>query len=158
MNWYAILHFLHLTIAAVWIGAAIANDLLHRRLRSVSDPGARVALAQCGTAVTRKLELHGAILMPILGFLMLAVGPGFAIFQTGAWFHLKLTAALVLIAVSLLSVSKQLEVARAAEAGGVELQRRLAAYFKLRLVGLLAILAILYSVIPGLMRHALTVS
>jgi len=157
VNWYAIVHWLHLTLAAVWIGGAVSNDLLHRRLKTTADPAVRAALAQFGAVVTRKLELHGAILMPILGFLMLALpsGPGFAIFRSGAWFHLKLSAALVLIAVSLVAVGKQHAIAAAAEAGGSELERRLRSYFRLRVVGLLAIAIILYSVIPGLMRHSL---
>ena len=157
MNWYAILHFLHLSIGALWIGSAVTNDMLHRRLKSASDPIERVALARFGSLVTRKIELHGAILMPILGFLMLSLpsGPGFAIFQTGPWFHLKITAALVLIAVSLLAVGKQAEIVRTAQAGGAALARDLAAYFRLRLIGLVAILAILFAVVPGLMRHSL---
>jgi hypothetical protein len=149
---YPILQLLHLGVAAIWIGGAVANDLVHRRLRGSADPAVRVALAGAGTAMARRLELHGAILMPLLGLAMLAVGPGLAIFRTGPWFHIKMTAALVLIVVALISVGRQARIAGLAEAGGAELERALSGYFGLRWIGLAAMLVILATVVPGLMQ------
>ena len=139
---YQLVHFLHLTMAALWFGAHVAGDYLTWTMDKAGD---RLERARTVRRVQIALEMPVAAIVPVLGFIMGVLQPTW--WREG-WLHAKLTALVALLGLLFLAARRNRHLVTALEAGDdASVARHWHGYLILRTVGLAAFLLIFVAVV-----------
>lgn len=139
---YQVLHLFHLFLGAAWLGVALASDYLTATLEKSSHPLDR---AKTVRQLLVRLEMPLATLVPLVGLGLSAFVPN--VFAAG-WFHVKLTAVVVLLLFSSFAVIRNRRLIRALEDGdetraGKEWQ----GYLTMRIIAWVAFIMIFIAVV-----------
>jgi uncharacterized membrane protein len=74
MSYYEVLLFLHIALAAVWIGSAVLLHVLAMRSRS-SDPAIMAAIGPHGAWIAQRVFVPASLAVLVLGVLLTIEGP-----------------------------------------------------------------------------------
>jgi uncharacterized membrane protein len=139
---YQLTHLLHLLFGAAWVGVALASDYLTATLEQSSD---RVDRAMTVRQLLVRVEMPLATLVPLIGLTLSAFHPG--IFMA-PWFHVKLTAVVLLLLFSSFAVIRNRRLIRALEAGDdARAGKEWHGYLAMRIVAWIAFVAIFVAVV-----------
>ena len=101
---YGWAHFLHLTLAALWVVIAVRSDAAMGRIREAPDEAARRARFRVARRLMVVMEMPIVTAMLVVGLMMVAMRPG--LFQL-PWFHIKLLLVVLLTALFVLTAMRQ---------------------------------------------------
>jgi len=139
---YQLAHLFHLMLGAAWVGVALAADYLTATLEKSPN---HVDRAKTVRQLLVRVEMPLATLVPLVGLVLAAFYPG--IFRQG-WFHVKLTAVVLLLLFSSFAVIRNRRLIRALE-GGDETQagKEWYGYLAMRTVAWIAFVIIFIAVV-----------
>lgn len=139
---YQLAHLLHLIFGAAWVGIALASDYLTATLEKSAD---RLERAKTVRQLLVRVEMPLATFVPLVGLALSAFHTG--IFRAG-WFHVKLTAVLLLLLFSSFAVVRNRRLIRALEAGDeAKAGKEWHGYLAMRIVAWIAFVVIFVAVV-----------